>query len=92
MSDTQQGPSARELLKEGEARQGGAYASTDDRRGERTLIYDEKSAIERFKTAGDILLNAIGAEEKRTTPSRELSLAKTKVEEAVFWAVKSVTR
>ena len=53
----------------------------------RVLSDDEKAQMRAIKDAGlafHDMLTGIGA-------SRELSLAKTKVEEAVMWAVKHVT-
>ena len=53
----------------------------------RTLTDQEKAAMEQIKDQGlDLwtMLDDLGA-------SRELSLAKTKVEEAVMWAVKHIT-
>lgn len=54
----------------------------------RVLSDDEKALMQKIKDDGLALhefLDGIGQ-------SRELSLAKTKVEEAVMWAVKHVTR
>lgn len=54
----------------------------------RVLADDEKSQMQTIKDAGRDLheyLDSVGQ-------SRELSLAKTKVEEAVMWAVKHITR
>lgn len=48
----------------------------------------QKRQVDNIKTLGERFLaecDAIGG-------SRELSLAKTKMEEAVFWAVKHITR
>lgn len=53
----------------------------------RLLTDAEKAQVSAIKDAGAdflSLLSGIGA-------SREISLAKTKVEEAVFWAVKHIT-
>ena len=53
----------------------------------RTLSEDEKADMVRVKDFGlalHSLLDEIGS-------SREISLAKTKVEEAVMWAVKHIT-
>lgn len=72
------------------------FDSTSDRRTEnntmrqeyRTLTDNEKEQVRATKTAGDNMLklfDQIGA-------SREMSLARTKLEEAVMWAVKHITR
>jgi hypothetical protein len=53
----------------------------------RVLGDAEKAQMLALKDAGAAFL----AEIEKIGPSRELSLAKTKVEEAVFWAVKHVT-
>ena len=57
------------------------------RHGYRVLYDDEKAQMQKLKDDGLAfweLIDSIGA-------SRELSVAKTKVEEAVMWAVKHVT-
>jgi hypothetical protein len=70
--------------------------STSDKRVEnnvmrheyRILNEDEKAAMKDLKDAGLLfhqLCDRIGA-------SREMSLAKTKIEEAVMWAVKHITK
>ena len=70
--------------------------STSDKRVEnnvmrheyRILNEDEKAAMKDLKDAGwqfHQLCDRIGA-------SREMSLAKTKIEEAVMWAVKHITK
>lgn len=54
----------------------------------RVLSDEEKAQMQSIKDAGlafHELLGSIGT-------SREISLAKTKVEEAVMWAVKHITR
>lgn len=54
----------------------------------RVLSDDEKATMEHLKDAGlqfHTLCETIG-------DSRELSIAKTKIEEAVMWAVKHITR
>jgi len=53
----------------------------------RVLSDAEKARMLAIKDAGAALLNLIEAE----GASRELSIAKTKTEEAVMWAVKHVT-
>lgn len=71
------------------------FESTDDRRTEnnvvrheyRTLSDDEKEQMKRIKDLGLELIRAIDEQGS----SRELSLAKTKTEEAVMWAVKHIT-
>ena len=53
----------------------------------RVLTDDEKATMQKIKDDGlafHDMLSGIGA-------SRELSVAKTKIEEAVMWAVKHVT-
>lgn len=53
----------------------------------RVLTDEEKAAMQEIKDLGlklHDLIHGIGA-------SRELSIAKTKVEEAVMWAVKHIT-
>jgi hypothetical protein len=57
------------------------------RHGYRVLSDDEKSQMQKLKDDGLAfwtLLDSIGQ-------SRELSVAKTKIEESVMWAVKHVT-
>jgi len=72
------------------------FDSTTDRRIEnnvmrheyRTLSETEKQTMREVKDAGlafHELIESMGQ-------SRELSLAKTKIEEAVFWAVKHITQ
>ena len=54
----------------------------------RVLTEEEKAAVSTIKDMGAEflgMLDGIGG-------SRELSLAKTKMEEAVFWAVKHITK
>ena len=54
----------------------------------RVLTDEEKQAMKAVKDGGIAfyeMLDAIGS-------SRELSLAKTKIEEAVMWAVKHITK
>jgi hypothetical protein len=72
------------------------YPSTEDRRTEnntlrhayRVLSEEEKLRVEQLKGAGQVFLDLT----TEIGNSRELSLAKTKIEEAVFWAVKHVTK
>lgn len=54
----------------------------------RVLSDDEKATMQKIKDMGLDFHNAIEA----IGQSRELSLAKTKIEEAVMWAVKHVTK
>ena len=54
----------------------------------RVLNEDEKKKMEWFKDAGLLFVETCD----REGSSRELSLAKTKMEEAVMWAVKHITR
>lgn len=71
-------------------------SSTDDQRTVnntmrhqyRVLTDDEKKRMEVIKDTGLSFYNLI----ESLGASRELSLAKTKIEEAVMWAVKHVTR
>lgn len=58
------------------------------RHGYRVLSDDEKAQMQAIKDKGLELWTLIGS----IGESRELSLAKTKAEEAVMWAVKHVTR
>jgi hypothetical protein len=53
----------------------------------RELTEDEKGQMQTIKDQGLLLYNSIDG----IGQSRELSLAKTKVEEAVMWAIKHVT-
>ncbi|MXP24834.1 hypothetical protein GRI39_02075 [Altererythrobacter indicus] len=53
----------------------------------RVLSDDEKAAMTAIKDKGAELLNLID----QTGSSRELSIAKTKTEESVMWAVKHIT-
>ena len=72
------------------------YAGTDGRRAVennilrheyRILTDEETKRILDLKTLGDEFIQACSA----AGVSREISLAKTKIEEAVMWAVKGVT-
>lgn len=54
----------------------------------RVLSDQEKADMQALKDQGLVLFQQIGA----LGESRELSIAKTKVEEAVMWAVKHITR
>ena len=59
----------------------------------RVLSDAEKELVGAVKDAGDALLRLIGeaGRDRETGTSRELSIAKTKTEEAVMWAVKHIT-
>ncbi|MAO56582.1 MAG: hypothetical protein CMM61_12910 [Rhodospirillaceae bacterium] len=71
------------------------FKSTDnDRTGNnamrheyRVLTDDEKATMQRIKDLGAELFKALD----ETGQSRELSIAKTKVEESVMWGVKHIT-
>jgi hypothetical protein len=54
----------------------------------RELTDDEKAVVQQIKEEGEKLHQTISA----LSPSRELSIARTKIEEAVMWAVKHVTK
>ena len=54
----------------------------------RVLSDDEKTQMVAIKDIGAQFLNLCDG----VGTSRELSLAKTKIEEAVMWAVKSITK
>lgn len=57
----------------------------------RVLSESEKVDMRAIKDAGADLVRHIQTLETRRGPSRELSIAKTKTEEAVMWAVKHIT-
>lgn len=69
--------------------------STDDARVEnspvrhayRTLTDIEKRRMSAIKDLGDAFLSEISGDQ-----GREFSIARTKIEEAVMWAVKGLTR
>lgn len=65
----------------------GRTANNAVRHQYRTLSDAEKATMVKMKDLGADFLNLCDA----TGNSRELSLAKTKIEEAVMWAVKHVT-
>lgn len=73
------------------------YPSTDDRRAQendvlrheyRVLSDEDKALVKAIKDAGAHFLAVVAS----AGSSREISLSRTKIEEAVFWAVKHVTR
>lgn len=53
----------------------------------RILSDDEKALMKDVKDTGAVFLSVLG----RIGAGRETALAKTKVEEAVMWAVKAIT-
>lgn len=57
------------------------------RREYRTLTDSEKALLREIKDAGEAFLALVA----RTPPLREAALARTKIEEAVMWAVKGLT-
>jgi hypothetical protein len=59
------------------------------RHGYRVLSEREKAQMQAIKDKGLEFFELINSLDE---PSRELSLAKTKIEEAVMWAVKHLTR
>lgn len=63
----------------------------------RVLSDHEKATVKAIKDAGADFLGILDCLHRSSPPgaangSREISLAKTKIEEAVMWAVKHVTR
>ncbi len=63
-------------------------ANNDVRHQYRVLSDDEKAIMVRIKDRGQEFIDII---ETMLPPGREASLARTKVEEAVMWAVKGLT-
>ena len=60
------------------------------RRGYRELSKEERDNLDSVKDKAEVLFNFINElQEKKNC--REYSLAKTKIEEAVMWAVKGLT-
>lgn len=53
----------------------------------RELTDEEKNLVGEIKSKAEWLFQAI----EKTKPNREASLAKTKLEETVMWAVKGIT-
>lgn len=71
------------------------FPSTDDRRVDNALRHNyrvlsepEKLAMAAVKDAGQTFLDTLN---RYCHPGREASLAVTKLEEAVMWAVKGIT-
>ena len=97
-SGTEQSPQpavTSEISGAGEAAPQTVDSAADDRtvnnvmRHEYRVLSDgEKVAMKAIKDKGADFLAYL----ETFTPSRELSLAKTKIEEAVMWAVKHITR
>jgi hypothetical protein len=54
----------------------------------RVLTEPEKAAVTAVKDAGQSMLTTL---EQYCQPGRETSLARTRVEEAVMWAVRGIT-
>lgn len=75
------------------------FQSTQDKRAQvgpirhvyRVLSDVEKQQVEAVKDQGQAFLDLIGEIEGIDGRSRELSIARTKIEEAVMWSVKHVT-
>ena len=55
------------------------------------LTTEEQNMMNAVKDVGLQMWNVVDNIEKTTNKSRELSLAKTKIEEAVMWATKHIT-
>jgi hypothetical protein len=74
--------------------------STSDRRVEnnvlrheyRVLSDAEKADMKSIKDKGQELMDILLKAESVYGPGRELSIARTKLEESVMWAVKRITR
>lgn len=65
---------------------------TDTFRKEYTPLSDEqKTKVAAIKVKAQELLEEIGASEDRSEKSRCLALGRTKLEEAIMWAVKGHT-
>lgn len=69
-----------------------APAPADDLPAGRELSDKDKDNLVKIEAAGIVFLSLIGQIATKDGGTRELSLAKTKIEEAVFWATKSITR
>ena len=73
-----------------------SFDSTDDKRVDnsplrhqyRALTEQEKADITMMKDAGLVFYKAL----EHLEDSRERSIARTKIEEAVMWAVKGITK
>jgi hypothetical protein len=57
----------------------------------RELTDRERSDVLRVKAAGEVFLAALDQVQPEGRNQREIALARTKVEEAVMWAVKGIT-
>lgn len=57
----------------------------------RVLSEEEKAAMVWLKDNGAAFINYVNEIKENGTAPREMSLAITKMEEAVFWAVKGIT-
>ncbi len=58
--------------------------------GHRSLSQEELAQVQAIKQAGDLFICLL--EDHGGKAGREFSLARTKIEEAVMWAVKGVTK
>lgn len=67
-------------------------ANNGARHAYRVLNEQEKASMVEIKDAGEGFLALIEKVASEGANSRELSLARTKVEEAVMWAVKHITK
>ena len=80
------------------------FESTNDQRTDdntmrhqyRTLTEKERAQVDAVKSKGDYFLKLIdtiaSSYPEGKGPRRELALARTKIEEAVMWAVKGITK
>jgi len=62
--------------------------SNEMRQVDRQLTPNEQTLMAKFKALGQAFHDALDI----VVPSRESALAKTKIEEAVMWATKHITR
>lgn len=60
------------------------------RRAYREISQEEKNDLENIKNQAEILFNIVNVLQNKKN-CREYSIAKTKIEEAVMWAVKGIT-